>query len=266
MRVDDLGRIEGELVAFGGCVSNRQATGALLAALSGRPAVCTGDLAAYGADPAGTVAAIRAWGGPVVAGNCERNLASGAEGCGCGFADGTTCDALSGAWWARCDDEVGAADRDWMAGLPGLILLDHGGVRTAVIHGGATEVARFLWPVSPPSAFAEEVAAIEAVAGRVDRVIAGHCGVAFARKVAGVEWVNAGSVGMPPHDGRPMGRYAVLRPEGARIERLAYDHDAAAAEMREAGLVQGYDRALLSGLWPSEEVLPPAMRRGGAAA
>ncbi|PRY95342.1 calcineurin-like phosphoesterase family protein [Hasllibacter halocynthiae] len=263
MRIEDLGRVDGEWIAFGGCVSNRQAAAAMLDALAGRLAVCTGDLAAYCADPAGTVALIRAWGGPVVAGNCERNLAARAPGCGCGFGAGTACDAMAGAWWARCDAEVGEADRAWMAGLPDMVVLDHEGVRTAVIHGGVRDVARFLWPVSPPSAFAEEVAAIEALAGRVDRVVAGHCGVPFARRVAGVEWVNAGSAGMPPHDGRPLGRYARIRPGGVLFERLAYDHAAAAAAMRAAGLAQGYDRALETGLWPSEDVLPGAMRRAG---
>ncbi|MGR3540984.1 MAG: metallophosphoesterase family protein [Hasllibacter sp.] len=209
----DLGRVRGEWVAFGGCVSNRQATEAMLGALGGRFAVCTGDLAAYCADPAGTIAAIRAWGGPVVAGNCERNLASGADGCGCGFADGTACDAMAGAWWARCAAGTGPAERDWMAGLPDMTVLDNDGVRTAVIHGGATDVARFVWPVSPASHFAEEVAAIEAHAGRVDRVVAGHCGVAFARRVAGVEWVNAGSVGMPPMTAAP---WAATPPSGPR--------------------------------------------------
>ena len=261
MRVLDLGEVRGEWIAFGGCVSNRQATEAMLAALGDRFAVCTGDLAAYCADPAGTVALIRDWGGPVVAGNCERNLAAGAMDCGCGFEDGTACDAMSGAWWARCDREVGADDRAWMADRPDVAVLDHEGVRTAVVHGGATDVARFLWPVSPASAFAEEVSALEAVLGRVDRVVAGHCGIPFARRVAGVEWVNAGSIGMPPHDGRPMGRYAAIRPEGAVIHRLSYDHDAAAAEMRAAGLVQGYDQTLSTGLWPSEDVLPAALRR-----
>lgn len=36
-----------------------------------------------------------------------------------------------------------------------------------------------------------------------------------------------------------------------------------AAAMVAAGLTQGYDAALLSGYWPSEEVLPPDLRRAG---
>jgi hypothetical protein len=42
---------------------------------------------------------------------------------------------------------------------------------------------------------------------------------------------------------------------------LDYDHAAAAAAMRRAGLSEGYATALCSGRWPSEDVLPPAERQ-----
>jgi len=46
---------------------------------------------------------------------------------------------------------------------------------------------------------------------------------------------------------------------------LDYDHAAAAAAMRMAGLPEGYAAALGSGIWPSCDVLPPAERaRRGA--
>jgi hypothetical protein len=48
---------------------------------------------------------------------------------------------------------------------------------------------------------------------------------------------------------------------GAHILRLSYDPAPSLAAMRAAGLTQGYDRALETGLWPSEDVLPPQMRR-----
>ena len=66
---------------------------------------------------------------------------------------------------------------------------------------------------------------------------------------------------MPPHDGLPETRYVVLTDQGAEIRRLSYDHQGAAEAMRAAGLTQGYDRALDSGIWPSEDVLPHALRR-----
>ena len=271
MRVEDRGTRTGNLAAFGGAVSNRQATEALIARLRADGlldgAVCTGDLVAYCADPAGTVAAVRAAGIGVIAGNCEASLAAGSDDCGCGFAGGTACDRISGAWWAHSRAGIGPDDRDWMAGLPDIAVLRHDGAVTAVIHGGVTDRARFLWPSDPDGAFAGEVAALDRILGLpVERVIAGHCGIAFTRDVGldgrVVRWINAGSAGMPPHDGRPETRFVVIAPDGrAVIHRLPYDHAAAAADMRHAGLTQGYDSTLENGIWPSEDVLPAALRR-----
>ena len=271
MRIEDWGDRTGPLAAFGGTVSNRQAAEALLLRLETEGllegAVCTGDLAAYCADPAGTVAAVRAAGVRVIAGNCEKGLAEGSADCGCGFANGTACDRMSGAWWAHAGSALDEDARRWMGGLPDVGVLRHDGALTAVIHGGVTDISRFLWPSDPDAAFAQEVRALdEALGAPCERVIAGHCGIAFTRDVRigarVVKWINAGSAGMPPHDGRPETRFAVIEPDGMTvIHRLAYDHAGAAADMRAAGLTQGYDAALETGLWPSEDVLPPELRR-----
>lgn len=266
MKLVELGDLAGEVLLFGGPYSNLEAMRALIAeaARRGIPAsraICTGDLAAYGADAAATVAAFRDWGAVLVAGNCERQLAEGAADCGCGFDAGSACDLLSRGWYPHALAALDPAARAWLGDAPDMVLFTHAGRRYAVIHGGLTDVSRFLWPSSDAAAFAEEVAAIRAAAGPVDAVVAGHSGIAFQRRVAGVDWINAGAIGLPPHDGRPETRFAVLGAEGARICRLSYDHVGAARAMRAAGLVQGYERALETGLWPSEDVLPAELRR-----
>lgn len=266
MLVADLGTLSGPLLVYGGPLSNRPALAALfaLAERAGIPAerrICTGDVAGYGADAPGCVALLRATGGPVAAGNVERQLAADAEGCGCGFAPGSACDMLSGAWYGHARAQIDAVARAWMAGLPDMLVFTHAGLRCAVIHGGLTDIARYLWPVSPEADFAEEVAALTAIAGPVARIYAGHCGLPFRRRAAGVDWVNAGAIGLPPNDGRQETAYALVDAAGGvHLHRLAYDAETAAAGMRAAGLVQGYERALLTGLWPSEDVLPPALR------
>ena len=89
-----------------------------------------------------------------------------------------------------------------------------------------------------------------------------HCGMAFTRRIGTHLWINAGAIGLPPHDGAPGTRYAVLREDAPpELVRLNYDHAGAAEAMRRAGLTQGYEAALLSGWWPSEDVLPDALRR-----
>lgn len=270
MRVQDLGERDGAVLLFGGPYSNLAAMRALSgeARRQGVPAdhmICTGDVVAYCADPAETVAEIRSLGCPVVAGNCERQLAENALDCGCGFEEGSTCDLLSAGWYAHADAAIGAPDRDWMGQLPDIVTFTHRGQKCAVIHGGATDISRFIWPNSPDAVLAEEVAHIEAVTGPVDRVIAGHSGLAFERRVGTVEWLNAGVIGMPPNDGAPGTRYALLQDGRVEIRVLSYDHYTAAESMRRCGLTQGYDAALSSGFWPSEEVLPSELRRSACA-
>ncbi|MFU8777034.1 MAG: metallophosphoesterase family protein [Roseovarius sp.] len=269
MRIADLGQMDEPLVIFGGPYSNLQAMQALLArakALGIAPErmICTGDVVAYCAQPVETVALIRAAGCLVLAGNCERQLAQNAMDCGCGFDAGTQCDLLSAGWYGHADRLVGAEARDWMGGLPDLILFTHAGRRAAVIHGGVSDVSRFVWPISDITVFQEEISYIQEVAGHIDMIFAGHCGLMFQRQIGAVDWINAGAIGMPPHDGRVETGFAVLD-GNVTFHRLAYDHITAQAEMRAAGLVQGYDATLLSGYWPSEDVLPPVLRRAACA-
>lgn len=255
---------DGPVLVFGGPYSNLQATEALLAeaARLGIPPariLCTGDVVAYGADPAATLDRVMESGCAAIAGNCEENLAGARPDCGCGFEEGTACDLLSRAWYPYAAARVSEAQRRWMAALPARLVLEIGGRRLAVIHGGAAETARFLFA----SASEEELAAEIAATG-CDGVIAGHCGIPFARMAGGGLWLNAGAIGMPANDGTPRSWFALLRPQGqglrAEIRPLSYDHAAAAAAMRAAGLPEGYAAALGSGLWPSCDVLPPAER------
>jgi predicted phosphodiesterase len=262
----DLGSMSGDVLAFGGVVSNAHALAALgtLASVRGFDAgsmVCTGDVVAYCGQPAEAVAGLRALGAATIRGNCEESLAARASDCGCGFAAGSACDDYAAAWYAHADACLDDVGRDWMAALPRLATFRAHGRRWGAVHGGVTAINRFLWPTSPEAEFAEEIAALEAVAGPVDAVLAGHCGQPFLREVAGRVWFNTGALGMPPNDGDPSTSFGVIAADGPRIERLDYDHAGAIQAMRAAGLTQGYDRALESGWWPSEEILPTKLRR-----
>lgn len=258
----DVIEASGPVLVFGGPYSNLGATRAVLAeaARRGIPAartICTGDVVAYAGEPAETVALVRAAGVPVVMGNCEESLGTGAADCGCGFAPGSACDALSAAWYAHADRSLDADARRWMQGLPRRIDLALGGVRLAVIHGGVEAISRFVFASTPAGEKGEELDR----AGW-DGVVAGHCGLPFTQSLGGRLWHNAGAVGMPANDGTPRVWCSVLSPEvdgGLRIEHvaLAYDHAAAAARMRAVGLPDGYATGLETGLWPSCDVLPP---------
>uniref|UniRef100_UPI0018DF4BE0 metallophosphoesterase family protein n=1 Tax=Neoroseomonas rubea TaxID=2748666 RepID=UPI0018DF4BE0 len=256
---------DGPVLVFGGPYSNLQATRAVLAeaGMRGIPArriVCTGDVVAYGADAAACCDLVIASGIHVLMGNCEENLAAGALDCGCGFEEGTACDLLSRAWYAHADRQVTEAHRAWMGARPRrLTIALPDGRRLAVLHGGAHDISRFLFASAPEAVLAEEIATTGC-----DGVIAGHCGIPFARRVGHALWLNAGAIGMPADDGTPRAWLAVLTPSADALSvellPLAYDHAAAAAAMRAAGLPEGYAAALGSGLWPSCDVLPPAER------
>lgn len=261
----ELGEIPAPLLLFGGPYSNLEATRALRREaerlqIPASRCICTGDLVAYCADPLETVAEIRDWGVHLVMGNCEESLADGAEDCGCGFSAGTSCDLLSKQWFDYANGRFDPATRTWMAQLPRRLHFEFAGVRAAVIHGGATQINRFLFASQPQEEFVNELEALDA-----DLVLAGHCGIPFTRRIGRRLWHNAGVIGMPANDGRPETWYSLLQTtaDGSiRIghHRLGYDAESAAKKMVHAGLTGGYHQALLNGLWPSLDVLPEAER------
>jgi hypothetical protein len=261
----DLGTLDGPVLVFGGPYGNIQATHAMKAEAErlGVPperTLCTGDLVAYCAAPAETVALIRDWGIPVVRGNCEESLAADADDCGCGFEEGGACDALSAVWYPYVRDALDAEAKAWMGALPRSLAFRLGGARFAVVHGAPSAVNRFVFASTP----AEEQAA-ELDGTGADAVIGGHAGLPFEHVLDdGRLWLGAGVIGMPANDGTPRVWYAMIEPtEGAlkvSLHALRYDHAAAAAAMRAEGLPEGYARCLETGLWPNMDVLPPAER------
>ncbi len=257
MRITDLGTLDGPVLLFGGVYGNLQALTAVMAtarALNATP-VCTGDVLAYCADGEACATLMRHRNIACIAGNCEQNLAGGADDCGCGFVSGSACDRLSAAWFAHAQATVSAASLGWMRQLPTRITFCHNGRRYGVLHGGADDIAGFVWPGS--GEIGAQIRLAKSQIDPLDYVVAGHCGLAFRQ----YDWVNAGAIGMPPNDGNSATRYAVLDRGALRFARLDYDVEAAQNAMRAAGLVQGYDGALASGFWPSEDVLPPRLRR-----
>ncbi|HVM78376.1 MAG TPA: radical SAM protein [Stellaceae bacterium] len=262
MAAERVVRMDGPVLVFGGPYSNLEATEAVLAearrlAIPPERIVCTGDIVAYGADALATVAAVRAAGIAAIMGNCEESLAANSGDCGCGYAEGSACERLASEWYAHADRTLDAESRRWMGALPRRLVIEVGGRRLAVVHGGTRRINRFLFASTPEPVLREELAASAA-----DGVIAGHSGIPFSEIVGSKLWHNAGAIGMPANDATPRAWFSLLIPtgQGLRIEHraLSYDHRAAAGKMRAAGLPAGYADALETGLWPSVDVLPAA--------
>jgi len=258
--IRDLGTLDGPVLLFGGPYGNRHALDALLdaAARRGIPSgrtICTGDLAAYAADPEGVAKRLLAAGTPIVMGNVEESLGFAADDCHCGFADGSTCSVLAAHWYRYAEKAVRDDTKAWMRTLPRRIDFTLGGARFAVIHGGVSEINRFVFPATPRDAKAAELE----TAG-TDAVVGGHSGLPFNEVIGGRLWHNPGVIGLPANDGTPRVWYSLLTPErdgiAIEIRALAYDHAAAAAAIGAVDLPAEYADALETGLWPSDDVMP----------
>jgi predicted phosphodiesterase len=252
------------LLVFGGPYSNLEATRALreraeALAIPPRNVICTGDVVAYCAAPEQTAQLVADWGCHVIQGNCEQQLAAGAEDCACNFEDGTECAALAKGWYPFANGRMSPAMRAWMGDLPDTLRFTYTGRTFRVIHGGTDVVNRWVFP-SERDILTEEVA----LAG-ADVVIAGHSGIPSITRIGKRVWFNPGVIGMPANDGTADVWFGLVRAldDGSVVlstHRLAYDHHAAAAGMRRFGHANGYARTLVTGLWPSLDILPPAER------
>ena len=126
------------------------------------------------------------------------------------------------------------ASKDWMRELPFDLHFDVGGTSIHLVHGSPRKVNEYLFEDKPARLY-ERLAAAEP-----DPVLVfGHTHKPWRHEYGGVLFVNCGSVGKPK-DGDPRGAFAVLRPStdgvDVSIERVGYDADAVAAEVRAAGL------------------------------
>jgi len=178
-----------------------------------------GDYALFGGWPAETVARLRSlepatW----IRGNGERWTADPAA-----APDNEVVPAAVAA--AR--EALGADVVEDLASLPETAMVGS----TLVCHGSPPSDVRSFMP-EPAEDESELLDGVDA-----PQVLFGHTHLPFSRvsAVRGIELVNPGSVGMP-FDGDPRAAYALVHDDG-RIEhrRVAYDHSATAARIRQIG-------------------------------
>jgi len=230
-QIKHLGALDDPVILFGGPYSNLHALQALLDRASGLGIssdriISAGDLVAYCAHGQECVDLIRGEGIHVVAGNCEKQLSEEADDCGCGFEEGSTCSILSNGWYPHALRTITSDAKRWMGELPDALTFEHHGKRYAVIHGGVTDISRFLWSVS---SITDLKAEIEAFGHPIDVVFAAHSGIAFERQIGETAWVNVGAVGMPENDGDQRTVFVILENGQVRFERLDYDYEGAAS-------------------------------------
>jgi hypothetical protein len=256
----DLGDVKLPILIFGGVYSNLQAAQAMrkVAEAHNIPAercICTGDIVAYCGQPEETVALIREWGVHCLLGNCEESFANNSDDCGCGFDNGSQCDLLSNQWFSFSNTQLSHSSRQWFSTLPHHIRFSMNNVSALVVHGSVSSINQFIFLSSEEKIFSKEFSL-----AKTDMIFGGHSGIPFSRIIGKKIWHNSGAIGMPANDGTPYTWYSIISPKGNQVEVenkcLTYPHQETFKTMQEKSLHNGYADCLLSGLWPSTDVLP----------
>jgi putative phosphoesterase len=194
---------------------------------------CGGDLVGYGPHPNEVCALIQERELPTIYGNYDYAIARDLEDCGCAYI--TPHDRELGqqsvAWTLEHTDR---RSKDFMRELRFDLRFSVGDTPVHLVHGSPRKVNEYLFEDKPASLYERLAAAEDA-----DVLVFGHTHKPWDHAYGGVRFVNCGSVGKPK-DGDPRGAFAVLDassgPLEVRIERVAYDAEAVAEEVRAAGL------------------------------
>lgn len=250
MKLALLSDIHANLQAFQACLAHARDQGAARCAL-------LGDLVGYGADPAAVVEQamqLAEAGAVVIQGNHDAMAVAPQHA-------GATLGASTAAWTHA---QLGPAQRAFLAGLP--LLHEEGSL--LLVHASAEAPARWHYVQDERSATASLDAA---AAGRPElrHVFSGHVhqqtlyyrgagralmrfeptpGVALPLPRHRLWLATIGSVGQP-RDGDPRAGYAIFDTALAQLSfhRVAYDHPAAAAAIRRAGLPEFFAARLGEG-------------------
>lgn len=234
---------------------------------------CLGDLVGYGAHPREVVARVRSASDPVIRGNYDDGVGKRLGHCGCYYptpeakADGV-------ASYEFTDRALDEDEHAYLAALPDEFRLEADGVRVLLCHGSPRRINEYLMPDRPDSNLVKLAEAADS-----DVVCVGHIHVPYHRMLTGTDgralhYVSDGSVGRPK-DGDPRACWAelvfgaeaeagALREQGFSVgiagvpgadaewlgvafHRVRYDVDAAARDVRAAGLPARLADALSTG-------------------
>jgi putative phosphoesterase len=148
-----------------------------------------------------------------VRGNADRQLVSRSDPAG----------DLTG--WAA--EEITEDQRHFLDSFGDTVAVEIDGLgRVLFCHGSPRSDEEIMSAATPLDRMRELVMGVE-----TDVVVCGHTHMQFDRDVDGVRVVNPGSVGMPY--GEPGAFWALLGPD-VEMRRTDYDHEAAAARIRES--------------------------------
>ena len=233
---------------------NTQALRAVLAdvRVRGIEAVyCLGDLVGYGPDPNGVIDLIRSESIPTIMGNYDDGVGWERGDCGCFYA---TAEAkrVGEASYAFTVGEVTDDRKAFLRDLPRERHITWGGTTIHLVHGSPRKINEYLLRDRDERTFLRL-----AEAETDDVLVFGHTHDPWWRMIAGVLFVNVGSVGRPK-DGDPRAMYTVLwaseqtvgdsPPVEVEAARVAYDVEATASGIEAVGLPRELADAVRRGI------------------
>ena len=217
-----------KLAIFSDIHGNLQALDAALADIATqRPdaVYCLGDLVGYGANPNDVTERIRQRGYPTVMGNYDDGVGFDRDECGCAYReDAERVRGQRSLEWTKA--RTSADNKAYLRSLRAEIRFEDGARRILLVHGSPRKLNEYLFEDRPLSSF-------ERLAGssNADLIAFGHTHKPYVKDVAGVRFLNVGSVGKPK-DGDWRACYAIVDGDEVTFRRVAYDVAAAAAAIR----------------------------------
>jgi predicted phosphodiesterase len=251
--------------------ANLPALEAVLDHISQQPGVTAtyhlGDLVGYAPWPDETVGLLRERNIPGVAGNYDSTVATDYKHCGCRYEDPRQ-EELSHLSYNWTRQHVSKATKDFLGALPFRIdLLPKGGhtagPRVVLVHGTPT-LNTLYWTEDRPEDFCLKMAS-HAGARAGDVIAFGHTHPPWRREVAGIHFLNTGSVGRPK-DGDWRAGYVLLQVGDGPVEpefiRVSYDLERAMKGIRASDLPDDFAEYLGTGGQPSSAPVQPTQGSG----
>lgn len=167
--------------------------------------VCLGDLVDYGPFPNEVIDRVRHDGIPIIIGNHDDGVGFDRTDSGGGFKDLREKNRKDRAFaWTKA--HVTAESKAFLRELPHEMRVEAGNGQLLLVHASPRSLNEYVYADRPASTFQ---AIAEAAGSRTVAIAFGHTHKPYTRTVAGMLFVNAGSVGNPK-DGDPRACYAVL--------------------------------------------------------
>ena len=260
-KIEDLGKLSGKILIFGGVYSNLQALEALKQIaekenIAPENCICTGDIVGYCAQPEETVQLFKLWDAKSIAGNVEIQLRENAEDCGCDFREGSRCDNFSQQWYPYAQSKLSESSLEFMKDLPHHFTFEYANKKMMVVHGSYFNTSEFIFKSTD-----WKIKASNFTETNTDVIIAGHCGLPFYHQQNENLWLNPGVIGMPANDGNPEVWYAILDDAENTFtfshKTLSYNYKLTSKLMQNGLLPKEYARTIITGIWDNTEILPP---------